>query len=155
MLGFLPGFAYMGTVDDAIAAPRKATPRTRIPAGSVGIAGKQTGVYPRPSPGGWQLIGRTGLQVFDPFRAPASLYAAGDRVRFVPVAGIGDQGSLTGIRDQGSGTKNFGVVDPRSPIPDPFRGVTVVAPGLFTTIQDSGRWGYQDRGVPVAGPMDR
>ena len=152
MLGFLPGFTYMGTVDDAIAAPRKATPRTRIPAGSVGIAGKQTGVYPRPSPGGWQLIGRTGLQVFDPFRTPASLFAPGDRVRFVRVAGIGDQGS--GIKNTGA-VDHSGAVDPRSPIPDPYRTVTVVRPGLFTTIQDSGRWGYQDRGVPVAGPMDR
>ena len=152
MLGFLPGFAYMGTVDDAIAAPRKATPRTRIPAGSVGIAGKQTGVYPRQSPGGWQLIGRTGLQVFDPFRTPASLFAAGDRVRFVAVRGIGDQGS--GIKNSGA-VDHGGAVDPRSPIPGPYRTVTVVRPGLFTTIQDSGRWGYQDRGVPVAGPMDR
>src|SRR5262245_60133122 len=86
MLGFLPGFAYMGIVDESIAAPRKATPRTRIPAGSVGIAGRQTGVYPRPSPGGWQLIGRTSLQVFDPSRKPASLFRAGDRVKFIPVA---------------------------------------------------------------------
>src|SRR6185295_16760519 len=84
MLGFLPGFAYMGSVDDSIAAPRKATPRTRIPQGSVGIAGRQTGIYPRQSPGGWQLIGRTGVPVFDPLRSPASLFAPGDRVRFVP-----------------------------------------------------------------------
>jgi KipI family sensor histidine kinase inhibitor len=146
MLGFLPGFAYMGTVDGAIAAPRKATPRTRIPAGSVGIAGKQTGIYPRQSPGGWQLIGRTGARVFDPSREPASLFAPGDRVKFVAVEGI---------RDQGSGITNAGVLDPRSPIPDPFHAVTVLKPGLFTTIQDNGRWGHQDRGVPVAGPMDR
>ena len=84
MLGFLPGFAYMGSVDPSIAAPRKATPRTRIPAGSVGIAGRQTGIYPRQSPGGWQLIGRTALRVFDAARVPAALFAAGDRVKFVP-----------------------------------------------------------------------
>jgi KipI family sensor histidine kinase inhibitor len=149
MLGFLPGFAYMGTVDEGIAAPRKATPRTRIPAGSVGIAGRQTGIYPRPSPGGWQVIGRTGLQVFDPLRAPASLFAPGDRVRFVATTGIGDQGS--GITNAGAS----GALDPRSPIPDPYRRVTVLKPGLFTTIQDPGRWAHQDRGVPVAGPMDR
>ena len=145
MLGFLPGFAYMGIVEDTIAAPRKPTPRTRIPAGSVGIAGRQTGIYPRQSPGGWQLIGRTGLQIFDPWREPASLFAPGDRVRFVRREGIGDGGS---------GIKNDGVSDPRSPIPDPCRSVTVLRPGLFTTIQDRGRWGHQDRGVPVAGPMD-
>ena len=92
MLGFLPGFAYLGTVDTAIAAPRKATPRTRIPAGSVGIAGRQTGIYPRQSPGGWQLIGRTAVTVFDPLREPASLFAPGDRVKFVAAAGIRDQG---------------------------------------------------------------
>jgi biotin-dependent carboxylase-like uncharacterized protein len=145
MLGFLPGFAYMGSVDPSIAAPRKATPRVRIPAGSVGIAGRQTGIYPRQSPGGWQLIGRTAMSVFDPSREPASLFAPADRVRFVPVAGIGDEGS---------GIKNFRTSDPRSLIPDPSRFVTVLRPGLFTTIQDSGRWGHQDRGVPVAGPMD-
>jgi KipI family sensor histidine kinase inhibitor len=145
MLGFLPGFAYMGSVDPSIAAPRKATPRARIPAGSVGIAGQQTGIYPRQSPGGWQLIGRTAMAVFDPSREPASLFAPGDRVKFVPVAGI---------RVQGSGIKSFRTSDPRSLIPDPFRFVTVLRPGLFTTIQDSGRWGHQDRGVPVAGPMD-
>jgi len=147
MLGFLPGFAYMGIVDESIAAPRKATPRTRIPAGSVGIAGRQTGVYPRPSPGGWQLIGRTSLDVFDPTREPASLFAPGDRVRFV--RGIRDPGS--GIRKAHAepGTNGSRIPDPRS------RSITVLKPGLFTTIQDGGRWGYQDRGVPVSGPMDR
>ena len=153
MLGFLPGFAYMGSVDDAIAVPRKATPRTRIPAGSVGIAGRQTGIYPQQSPGGWQVIGRTGLQVFDPRRAPVSLFAPGDRVRFVAVTGIGDQGS--GIKNTGAHDPATAAFDPRSPIPDPSRRVTVLDPGLFTTIQDPGRWGYQDRGVPVAGAMDR
>ncbi len=149
MLGFLPGFAYMGTVDEAIAAPRRATPRTRVPAGSVGIAGRQTGIYPRQSPGGWQLIGRTTLAVFDPLREPASIFAPGDRVRFVPIAGIRDPGS--GIRGRDSQiAKETG---PR--IPDPgSRSITVLRPGLFTTIQDTGRWGQQDRGVPVAGPMD-
>src|SRR5258705_148020 len=153
MLGFLPGFAYMGSVDDSIAAPRKATPRTRIPAGSVGIAGRQTGIYPRQSPGGWQLIGRTGLQVFDPFRSPASLFAPGDRVRFVAAAGIGGQGS--GIKNIGALDARVEALYPPSPIPDPHRRVTVIKPGLFTTIQDAGRWGQQDRCVPVAGPMDR
>ncbi len=145
MLGFIPGFAYMGIVDDSIAAPRKATPRTRIPAGSVGIAGRQTGVYPRPSPGGWQLIGRTPLQVFDPTREPASLFRAGDRVRFVPSR---DPGS--GIRDPFGGHRTN---ESRIPSPE-SRSITILKPGLFTTIQDEGRWGFQDRGVPVSGPMD-
>lgn len=85
MLGFVPGFAYMGRVDPSIAAPRHRVPRERVPAGAVGIAGMQTGVYPVESPGGWQLIGHTETVMFDPDRDPPSLLAAGDRVRFVPV----------------------------------------------------------------------
>jgi inhibitor of KinA len=85
MLGFLPGFAYMGTVDPRIAAPRRASPRTRVPAGSVAIAGAQTGVYPSASPGGWQLIGRTPLRAFDPSRDEPSLFSAGDVVQFYAV----------------------------------------------------------------------
>lgn len=85
MLGFVPGFAYLGRVPSAIAAPRHRVPRELVPAGSVGIAGQQTGVYPIESPGGWQLIGRTSAVMFDPLREPASLLEAGDLVRFVPV----------------------------------------------------------------------
>jgi len=85
MLGFQPGFAYLGTVDRRIAAPRRATPRVRVPAGAVGIAGRQTGVYPIASPGGWQLVGQTPVRVFDRLRADPFLLAAGDRVRFEPI----------------------------------------------------------------------
>ncbi len=84
MLGFVPGFAYLGRVDPSIAAPRHRVPRERVRAGSVGIAGLQTGVYPVESPGGWQLIGHTTLVMFDPGRDKPSLLAAGDLVRFVP-----------------------------------------------------------------------
>jgi KipI family sensor histidine kinase inhibitor len=86
MLGFVPGFAYMGRVDSAIAAPRRRIPRERVAAGSVGIAGGQTGIYPVASPGGWQIIGRTSMLMFAPDRTPASLLVPGDLVRFVPVA---------------------------------------------------------------------
>ena len=85
MLGFVPGFAYMGRVARQIAAPRHRMPRERVPAGSVGIAGQQTGVYPVASPGGWQLIGRTSCVMFDAGRAKPSLLAPGDLVRFVPL----------------------------------------------------------------------
>ncbi len=85
MLGFVPGFAYMGRVDQSIAAPRHRVPREKVPAGSVGIAGQQTGVYPVDSPGGWQLIGRTPTVMFDSNRPRPSLLSAGDLVRFVPV----------------------------------------------------------------------
>jgi inhibitor of KinA len=85
MLGFVPGFCYMGRVDSRIAAPRRSVPRDRVPAGSVGIAGEQTGVYPITSPGGWQLIGRTSAVMFDPGRADPTLLHPGDLVRFKPV----------------------------------------------------------------------
>lgn len=84
MLGFVPGFAYLGRVDARIAAPRRRVPREVVPAGSVGIAGEQTGVYPTATPGGWQIIGRTPVVMFDAERTPASLLAPGDLVRFVP-----------------------------------------------------------------------
>jgi inhibitor of KinA len=84
MLGFVPGFAYMGRVDSRIAAPRHRVPRDAVAAGSVGIAGEQTGVYPISTPGGWQIIGRTDAVMFDPARTPASLLGPGDLVRFVP-----------------------------------------------------------------------
>jgi inhibitor of KinA len=87
MLGFVPGFAYMGVVDASIAAPRRATPRVRVPAGSVGIAGHQTAIYPAETPGGWQLIGRTPVRPFDWSRRQPFLFKAGDAVRFYAVEG--------------------------------------------------------------------
>jgi inhibitor of KinA len=85
MLGFVPGFAYLGMVDSRIAMPRRATPRVRVPSGSVGIAGIQTGIYPAETPGGWQLIGRTPLRPYDPSRAEPFLMKAGDSVQFYPI----------------------------------------------------------------------
>ena len=85
-LGFAPGFAYLGGLPDALATPRLATPRRRVPAGSVGLAGHQTGVYPFSTPGGWRLIGRTPLKMFRTDRPGMSLLAIGDRVRFTPVS---------------------------------------------------------------------
>ena len=84
MLGFAPGFPYLLGLDPRIATPRLATPRFRVEAGSVGIGGEQAGIYPRPGPGGWRIIGRTEVVLFDPARNPPSLLAAGDRLRFVP-----------------------------------------------------------------------
>jgi KipI family sensor histidine kinase inhibitor len=86
MIGFKPGFPYLLGLDPALAMPRRATPRASVPAGSVAIGGPQTGIYPAESPGGWQLIGRTGVRLFDPARERPSLLAPGDRVRFRPVA---------------------------------------------------------------------
>jgi KipI family sensor histidine kinase inhibitor len=95
MLGFVPGFAYMGIVDARIAVPRRATPRVRVPQGSVGIAGVQTGVYPAETPAGWQLIGRTPVNLVDLSRAEPFLLKAGDAVQFFPV----DRGQFDLLRE--------------------------------------------------------
>jgi inhibitor of KinA len=85
-LGFVPGFAYLGGLPEALATPRLATPRRRVPPGSVGIAGNQTGVYPVATPGGWRLLGRTPISIFQPNRDELSLLSIGDRVRFIPIS---------------------------------------------------------------------
>ncbi|WP_134702073.1 5-oxoprolinase subunit PxpB [Ammoniphilus sp. YIM 78166] len=85
MIGFAPGFPYLGGMSERIATPRRSSPRISIPAGSVGIAGSQTGVYPIETPGGWQLIGRTPLALFRPNESPPSLLQAGDVIRFRPI----------------------------------------------------------------------
>jgi len=144
MLGFLPGFAYMASVDEAIAAPRRATPRVRVPAGSVGIAGIQTGIYPAESPGGWQIIGRTAANLFDHDRTPPALLGPGDLVRFVRAEAVAALGSGRIETDS----------KPSVTGPYTTRCVTVLQSGLLTTVQDEGRWGHQHLGVSVAGPMD-
>ena len=85
MLGFMPGFAYLGGMSPRIAAPRLPTPRVKIPAGSVGIAGNQTGIYPAESPGGWRLIGRTPMELFHPEKEPPALLQMGNHVKFVQI----------------------------------------------------------------------
>ena len=85
MIGFIPGFPYMGTLPEQLEVPRKQTPSLKIPMGSVAIAGKQTGIYPAEVPGGWQVIGRTPLRMFDPSQSPCSFLNAGDIVQFKPI----------------------------------------------------------------------
>ena len=85
-VGFAPGFPYLSGLPAELATPRRDSPRKRIPPGSVGIGGTQTGIYPRISPGGWNIIGRTPLRLFDVQRVPAALFHAGDRVRFRPIS---------------------------------------------------------------------
>lgn len=84
-VGFIPGFPYMGTVDKRIYAPRLDTPRLKVPEGSVGLAQLQTGIYPFESPAGWRIIGKTNIQLFDPWKEPYSVLKMGDLVRFVPI----------------------------------------------------------------------
>jgi KipI family sensor histidine kinase inhibitor len=146
MLGFQPGFAYLGQVDPTIATPRRATPRVRVPAGAVGIAGRQTGVYPDAAPGGWQIIGRALVPVIDPVTY-APRFAPGDSVTFVaarPPARPPRDSEAAGSLRESSGA----AMDASD------RRVTVVSPGLFTTIQDAGQWGRQHDGFPVSGAMD-
>ena len=149
MLGFLPGFAYLASVDERIAAPRHAAPRLRVRAGSVGIAGRQTGIYPRESPGGWQIIGRTRLRAFDPARVSPALFQPGDAVRFVPLSSNADVRSDEGTGGDAAQASAAQAGDRAT------RSVTVLRPGLFTTIQDEGRWGHQASGVSVSGALDR
>jgi len=138
MLGFSPGFAYMGVLPEAIATRRLATPRTRVPAGAVAIAGRQTSVYPSPTPGGWNLIGRSSLRLFDPRENPPTFFLPGDRVRFVPVPDMEEMIASPAASEPPGGDPVFEVLDG----------------GLLTTVQDLGRPGYQRYGVPVSGAAD-
>lgn len=145
-LGFSPGFCYLGGLDPTLATPRLDSPRTRVPAGSVGIGGNQTGVYPAESPGGWRLIGRTPAVLFDPGRPRPSLVEPGDTVRFRPV-------------DAGTYARLLAECPPAAGAPRPEAesgrpGLRILGPGLLTTVQDLGRRGYQALGVPVAGAVD-
>jgi KipI family sensor histidine kinase inhibitor len=142
MSGFAPGYSYLGELPERLALPRLATPRPSVPAGSVAIAGRQTGIYGVSTPGGWHILGRTPLRLFDPTRDPPCYLAAGDRVRFVPIDAV-----------------RFARLAARQPpsVPPPPAGeaaIEVVAPGLLTAVQDLGRWGYAAYGVPTAGAMD-
>lgn len=85
-IGFLPGFLYLGGLNEKLVIPRKTTPRSKVPAGAVGIAGPQTGIYPQSSPGGWQLIGQTNVSLFDPTQHPPTPFQPGDRLKFTAIS---------------------------------------------------------------------
>jgi KipI family sensor histidine kinase inhibitor len=140
MLGFLPGFAYLGTLDPTIVAMRRPTSRRKVLAGTVGVAGRQTGIYPRESPGGWALLGRTPLGMFDPGSDTPARFAPGDVVRFVSVT----ESNWTNPASPAAVAHS--VLEP---------AFEVRKAGLLTTVQDSGRWGHQRDGVSVSGAMDR
>jgi len=145
-LGFAPGFGFLIGLPPALATPRRRTPRLRITPGSVGIGGRQTGVYALPTPGGWSLIGRTPLTLFDPAREPASLLATGDVVRFEPI----DQHRFTELAAREARQRCY---VPLQRFRQP--GIDVLEPGLQTTIQDPGRWGQGLIGVSPGGAADR
>lgn len=142
MLGFAPGFPYMGVLPPPLRVSRLASPRTRVPGRTVAIAGQQTGVYPIESPGGWRLIGRTPLRLYDPARPVPFLLDAGDRVRFVAISPE-DYERQKPVEETAS--------------PPPTRAhpdLVVERGGLFTTVQDLGRPGYRRFGLPRGGAMD-
>lgn len=135
-VGFAPGFPYLGGLPSALARPRRATPRVRVPAGSVGIGGAQTGIYPQASPGGWNLIGRSPARLFDPQDTPPARLEVGDEVRLVSVS-AGEFSSLA------------------ETVPEPDGlGIRVRRPGALTTVQDLGRPGWRASGVSPAGAAD-
>jgi len=139
-IGFVPGFAYLAGLPSELAMPRRATPRPRVAAGSVGIGGARTGVYPFTTPGGWHLIGRTTAALFDATRSSPCLLAVGDRVRFVavPAGDLAAHEPPTLVRS----------------VPPADAACTVLAPGLMTTIQDLGRPGQRAAGMPQGGAAD-
>lgn len=145
--GFAPGFGYL--VSDAwpFDVPRRATPRTRVPAGAVGLAGAFSGAYPRESPGGWQLIGTTPAPLFDPDAASPALLAPGTRVRFVPH----DADAVT--RAAAPAAPPTSPAPTRPPAAPP--ALTVLDPGLLATVQDQGRPGHAAEGVAPSGALDR
>jgi len=146
MVGFVAGFPYLGEVADEIATPRFETPRLKVLAGSVGIAEKQTGIYSCEAPGGWRIIGRTPLRLFNPLQQPPVLLQLGDIVKFKPIS-----------------EKEFRITEkpsqkqPADRFPKNKKGIKVfqvLKPGFFTTVQDLGRYGYLRYGVPISGAMD-
>ena len=139
-VGFAPGFPYLtGLPDEFAALPRRATPRTSVPAGSVAVAAGFASIYPRPTPGGWQLVGRTAETLFDPDVPPHSRMAPGDRVRFTPVDGP--------LPEDPAGTA-------RPLLATDDAVLEILEPGLATTVQDGGRIGCARLGVPAAGAAD-
>ena len=148
--GFAPGFAYLTGGHPALNVPRRTSPRTRIPAGSVALAGTFSGVYPRESPGGWQLIGTTESLMWDLGRERAALMLPGDRVRFVDVSGR--TGSTA---DAGAGATAGPATGPATAADAaPAHALEVINPGMLTLLQDLGRPGYAGMGVSSSGALD-
>jgi KipI family sensor histidine kinase inhibitor len=137
-VGFSPGFPYLLGLPGQLALPRRATPRQSVPAGSVAMAGGQTGIYPFASPGGWQILGRTSARLFDPSAERPAWFQAGDRVRFVPVETLPAEKGIS---------SNCEITAPR--------WFEVIQPGALTTVQDLGRQGYESSGVSPGGAVDR
>jgi KipI family sensor histidine kinase inhibitor len=148
-VGFMPGFPYLAGLPPELATPRRATPRTSVKSGTVGIGGAQTGVYPLASPGGWNLIGRTPIGLFDPRAAEPALLRAGDSVRFEPIT------QAQFAESDGARMVAHLSLDSTTSLVYLRNGIEVLKPGLQTTVQDLGRPGWQSIGVTPGGAMDR
>jgi len=168
MLGFAPGFPYLGGLDPRLEMPRRATPRTRVPAGSVAIAREQSAIYSIETPGGWNVLGRTPLRLFTPETDPPCLLQPGDNVRFVPITteqfntiqektGTTAAGAAQGANYVRSGGRGQSVAaslaNPAASLGD-RTSIHVIKAGALSTLQDLGRFGYQRYGVIVDGVMD-
>ena len=149
MMGFLPGFPYLGGMNPRLETPRLETPRTKIPAGSVAIGGAQTGLYPVESPGGWNIIGRTPLRLFDVKRRPFFLYEAGDKIRFLPITREEFENfdeSLWLAQVAGKSEASIETSEDAADSKEVYEcggGIKILEPGLLTSIQDSGITGFQ------------
>ncbi|MFP3462238.1 5-oxoprolinase/urea amidolyase family protein [Arthrobacter globiformis] len=146
--GFAPGFGYMVGENQSLEVPRRSSPRTAVPAGSVALAGNYSAVYPRKSPGGWQLIGRTGAKMWDLDRPEPALASPGHRVQFRAVRDVVQMAGHEGRRPD---TEKNG----SQAVPATTSGLRVLAPGIHSLIEDLGRQGHSALGVSAAGALDR
>lgn len=150
MLGFTPGFPYMGKIDERIFTQRKTQPRLKVEPGSVAIAGNQTGIYPFATPGGWNIIGRTPLQLFDRHRSNPFLLKAGDEVKFKPITK--DEFENYKFSEAAGGRASINIIT--QPTNGKKQIIHIEQCGFLTTIQDTGRTKYQQFGVSKNGAMD-
>ncbi len=159
MIGFTPGFPYLLGLPEELAMPRKPSPRTRVEAGSVGIAGVQTGIYPFASPGGWNIIGRTPERLFMPDESPPTLFRVGDNVRFEAISKV-EYKALLSSRSDSPPTEDRGSGQPERQkrelcSPNGKNEIEIIQSGFQTTIQDIGRTQFRQYGVPQSGFADR
>lgn len=156
--GFAPGFGYLVGDDPLFDVPRRPSPRTRVPAGSVALAGRFSGVYPRETPGGWQLIGTTDAVMWDVHRDPPALLVPGARVRFVTADRVAVSAVVSGTSDASAAERSVGVrhadAGPNGPA-SPAPALEALNPGLQLLVQDRGRPGLAALGVPASGAADQ
>lgn len=154
MMGFTPGFPYLSGMSPEISTPRLPNPRLKVSAGSVGIAGSQTGIYPQDSPGGWRIIGWTPLKLYDPDRVNPILLEIGDRIRFLPVKEEEGDILVKGVETELNLRKRVKEKEKFLKASRKMGTFSVIKGGIFTTVQDKGRYGYSRYGVPFSGAMD-